>query len=116
MYSPKIYESQIPCLYHAAQNLEVPMTQLANAYVYYGLISGYYGQAATELPPRPNEVLPENVFPRMQIFNPLFDSIVDYMNSLPVMGTLNPYFQTLEQSKVIRLDAKREGENEPVPF
>lgn len=116
MYSPKIYESQIPCLYHAAKDLEVPMTQLANAFVYYGLISGYYGQTATELTPRPNQVLPDNVFPRMQIFNPLFDSIVDYMNSLPVMGTLNPYFQTLEKPQIVRMAEKREVENEAVPF
>lgn len=76
------------------------MTQLANAFVYYGLISGYYGQGATELMPVPNEVVPENVSPRMQIFNPQFESIEDYMNSLPVIGTLNPYFQTLERQKM----------------
>lgn len=97
MYSPRIYESQIPCLYHAAQNLNVPMTQLANAFVYYGLIAGYYGSTATELIPAPNQVVPENVSPRMQIFNPRHDTIRDYMNSLPTIGTLNPFFQTLDQ-------------------
>lgn len=116
MYSPRIYESQIPCLYHAAQNLEVPMTQLANAFVYYGLISGYYGATATELTPRPNRVLPGNVDPRMKIFSPHFDSIGDYMNSLPPMGTLNPFFQALEKPQVVRMDMKRAEEDGPVPF
>lgn len=109
MYSPRIYESQIPCLYHAAQNLDVPMTQLANAFVYYGLISGYYGAAAMESMPRPNQVLPENIHPRMQIFNPRFDSIRDYMNSLPPMGTLNPYFQTIRQTEERRNNHIRPG-------
>lgn len=116
MYSPKIYESQIPCLYHTAKNLEVPMTQLANAFVYYGLVSGYFGTEATDLIPKPNEVLPENVFPRLQIFNPQFSSIKDYMNSLPVEGTLNPYFQTLEKAKPSIEDIRREVKNDPVPF
>ena len=92
------------------------MTQLANAYVYYGLISGYYGAEATELTPRPNRVLPENIDPRMKIFSPHFDSIGDYMNSLPPMGTLNPYFQALENPKVVRMDAERAEDNESVPF
>jgi hypothetical protein len=111
MYSPKIYESQIPCLYHAAQNLEVPMTQLANAFVYYGLISGYYGQAASELLPQPNQVLPEGVFPRMKIFSPQYNSIRDYMMELPMVDTLNLYFQTIsdlraaEHKKSARADA-----------
>ena len=116
MYSPKIYESQIPCLYHAAQNLEVPMTQLANAFVYYGLIAGHYGATAAELTPRPNRVLPENIYPRMNLFNPSFNSIGDYMNSLPPIGTLNPYFQALENPQVVRMDAEREVDDEPVPF
>lgn len=97
MYSPRIYESQIPCLYHAARNLDVPMTQLSNAFVYYGLISGYYGMAASELLPRPNQVLPEGVHARMQIFNPSYNSIRDYMMGLPTIDTLNPYFQTMKQ-------------------
>lgn len=95
MYSPKIYKSQIPCLYQAAKNLEVPMTQLANAFVYYGLISGYYGTAASELLPHPNQVLPENVFPRMKIFSPQYNSIHEYMRELPSVDTLNLYFQTI---------------------
>lgn len=116
MYSPRIYDSQIPCLYHAAQNLEVPMTQLANAFVYYGLISGYYGATATELTPTPNRVLPENVYPRMQIFNPGCGSIMDCMNGLPPIGTLNPYFQALEKPKAVRMDAGKDVDDEPVPF
>lgn len=98
MYSPRIYESQIPSLYHAGQNLGVPMTQLANAFVYYGLISGYYGMATSELLPQPNQVLPEGVAPRMQIFDPHYNSVRDYMLNLPTIGTLNPYFQTMEQA------------------
>jgi hypothetical protein len=61
MYSPRIYENQIPSLYHAAQNLDVPMTQLANSFVYYGLATGDYGTAASHLLPPPNKVLPEGV-------------------------------------------------------
>ena len=97
MYSPRIYDSQIPCLYHAGRHLDVPMTQLANAFVYYGLISGYYGMRASELLPRPNRVLPEGVEPRMQIFNPSYNSIRDYMVGLPIDNTLNLYFQTMKQ-------------------
>lgn len=122
MYSPKIYESQIPCLFHAARELEVPMTQLANAFVYYGLIAGYYGQTATELIPRPNQVVPEGVQPKMQIFNPRYSTISDYMHELPPLGTLNPFFQTLKaleernQKMIIALEPRREREDELVPF
>ncbi len=98
MYSPKIYENQIPCLYHAAQFLDVPMTQLTNAFVYYGLISGYYGTTASELLPQPNQVLPDNVIPRMKIFSPQYNSIHDYMRELPTVYTLNLYFQTISIS------------------
>ena len=104
MYSPKIYESQIPCLYHAAQNLEVPMTQLANAFVYYGLISGYYGQEAQNRLPMPNQVVPEGILPQMQIFNPEYRNVSDYLIKLPDEVTLNPYFQTMKQLKQ-RIDA-----------
>ena len=113
MYSPQIYENQVPCLYHAAQNLNVPMTQLANAFVYYGLIAGSYGVEATDLIPQPNQVVPTNVTPKMQIFNPQHDSIRDYMNSLPIIGTVNPFFQTLDQ---IVTSAPVVGEDENVPF
>lgn len=122
MYSPRIYESQIPCLYHAAQYLEVPMTQLANAFVYYGLIAGYYGQVATELLPQPNQVVPAGVPPRMQIFHPGYGSIDDYMRALPPIGTLNPFFQTLKETEerkramAMALAGKRVKENAPVPF
>ena len=98
MYSPRIYESQIPCLYHAGRHLDVPMTQLANAFVYYGLISGYYGVATSELLPQPNRVLPAGVTPRMQIFHPSYNSIRDYMVGLPIDNTLNLYFQTMKQT------------------
>lgn len=97
MYSPRIYESQIPSLYHAGQNLGVPMTQLANAFVYYGLISGYYGMATSNLLPQPNQVLPSGVKPHMQIFHPHYNSTHDYMMGLPTIDTLNPYFQTMKQ-------------------
>ena len=75
MYSPKIYASQIPSLYHAAQNLKVPMTQLANAFVYYGLASRDYGPVASDLLPPPHQVLPENVLPKIPIFNHCYDSV-----------------------------------------
>ena len=97
MYSPRIYESQIPCLYHAAQNLEVPMTQLVNAFVYYGLISGYYGEAAQNRLPKPNQVVPDGILPQMQIFNPEYESVSDYLRHLPFEVTLNPHFQTMKQ-------------------
>lgn len=103
MYSPKIYETQIPSLYHAARNLEVPMTQLANAFIYYGLISGYYGEKTHELLPRPNEVVPVGIQPMMQIFNPRYNTICDYMLDLPLPGTLNPYFQSLRAYEERRL-------------
>lgn len=113
MYSPRIYDSQIPCLYHAGRNLDVPMTQLANAFVYYGLISGYYGMKASELLPRPNQVLPEGVMPRMQIFNPSYNSIRDYMVGLPIDNTLNLYFQTMKQASDRK--ASRILKREPKP-
>lgn len=122
MYSPKIYESQIPCLYHAAKFLDVPMTQLANAFVYYGLISGYYGSVASDLLPQPNKVVPIGVNPRMQIFNPQYTSIHDYMMALPTVDTLNLYFQTLEQDAPTKnlqegfQTAKKEDSNEHMPF
>lgn len=97
MYSPRIYESQIPSLYHAGQNLGVPMTQLANAFVYYGLISGYYGMTASDLLPQPNQVLPDGAKPYMQIFHPHYHSVRDYMMGLPTIDALNPYFQTMKQ-------------------
>jgi hypothetical protein len=118
MYSPRIYESQIPCLYHAAQSLEVSMTQLANAFVYYGLIAGYYGQDVSGLIPQPNQILPEGVRPKMQIFNPRYSTISDYMHDLPPLGTLNPFFQTLKElgSMSTPIAVKWEKENEKIPF
>jgi|GEM_PF-5576958 hypothetical protein len=68
MYSPRIYESQIPSLYHASQSLGVPMTQLVNAFVYHGLAGGYYGQDATKHLPAPNQVLPSKAYPKLPIF------------------------------------------------
>lgn len=58
MYSPKIYEAQVPALYHAAQATKVPMTKLVNAFVYEGLATGYYGLESTNRMPNINEVLP----------------------------------------------------------
>ena len=115
MYSPKIYESQIPCLHHASKFLDVPMTQLANAFIYYGLVSGYYGTTASELLPQPNQVVPDNVIPRMKIFSPQYDSIQDYMMELPTVDTLNLYFQTItnltsadqKAADMIRMDGGR---------
>lgn len=98
------------------------MTQLANAFVYYGLISGYYGAVASELLPQPNQVVPMNVKPRMQIFHPDYHSIRDYMWNLPPIGTLNANFQTIadlvnRNTPVIDLTTKREEkEDELVPF
>lgn len=95
MYSPKIYESQIPCLYHASKSIDVPMTQLANAFVYHGLISRYYGSDASALLPHPNQVVPSGVSPKMQIFHPNYNSVRDYMMALPPISTVNGNFQTL---------------------
>ena len=92
------------------------MTQLANAFVYYGLISGYYGMAASDFLPQPNQVLPAGVNPRMQIFNPDYDSIRDYMMGLPTVDSLNPYFQTLEQAlkrKVPQVPSREPKSSEP---
>jgi hypothetical protein len=123
MYSPRIYENQIPCLYHAARNLDVPMTQLANAFVYYGLISGYYGLKASELLPQPNQVIPAGIKPQMQIFHPEYHAIRDYMWNLPPVGTLNTYFQTMKDLTArdipqiqIRIKQKEVAEDELVPF
>lgn len=104
MYSPRIYENQIPCLYHASRFMEVPMTQLTNAFVYYGLISGYYGSAASELLPQPNKVVPDGVRPLMQIFHPEYDTIKDYMWNLPSIGTLNMHFQTVPVATTERIE------------
>ncbi len=98
------------------------MTQLANAFVYYGLISGYYGMVASELLPQPNQVVPMNVKPHMQIFHPNYHTIRDYMWNLPPVGTLNVNFQTMadlagREIPQIILPAKREEkEDELVPF
>jgi len=116
MYSPRIYESQVPSLYHAAKHMQVPMTQLTNAFVYYGLISGYYGSETEEVLPRPNQIIPTNVSPRMNIFNPHYYSIADYMNELPEPGTLNAYFQTLDDETAKRIERIRERKNERIPF
>jgi hypothetical protein len=89
------------------------MTQLANAFVYYGLISGYYGMAASELLPQPNQVLPEGVKPRMQIFNPSYYSIRDFMMELPTVDTLNLYFQTMEQTSARRALQTLNRESKP---
>lgn len=74
------------------------MTQLSNAFIYYGLISGYYGMRASDLLPQPNRVLPEGVMPQMEIFNPRYHSIRDYMMNLPTIDTLNLHFQTIKQT------------------
>ncbi len=98
------------------------MTQLANAFIYYGLIAGYYGQATADLIPHPNQVLPERVSPRMKIFHSDYASIDDYIGDLPPIGTLNPFFQTLKDlkdqgsTKVIAFTRKLEREADHVPF
>jgi hypothetical protein len=95
MYSPRIYENQIPSLYHAAQNLDVPMTQLANSFVYYGLASGDYGPAASHLLPPPNKVLPEGVLPKMPIFSRHYDSVRDFLTEPRFVAPKNATFEQL---------------------
>ena len=87
------------------------MTQLANAFVYHGLISGYYGSLASAALPNPNQVLPPSVNPKMQIFHPNYDSIRDYMMALPPIETINGNFQTL--ADLVTREVKL---NTPIPF
>jgi hypothetical protein len=58
MYSPKIYEPLVPCLYYAGQATDVSMTRLVNAFVYEGLATGYYGLEATNILPDIDSTLP----------------------------------------------------------
>lgn len=95
MYSPRIYESQVPSIYHAARSMEVPMTQLVNAFVYYGLASGDYGAAASSSLPQPNQVLPEGVLPKMPIFNSYHSSVQDYLLDPRITAPKNATFQQL---------------------
>lgn len=67
MYSPKIYNAQIPSLYHAAQATNVPMTKLVNAFVYEGLATGYYGLNATNNLPSLENALPWMSKPALQL-------------------------------------------------
>lgn len=94
------------------------MTQLANAFVYYGLIAGYYGQDVSDLIPQPNQILPEGVRPKMQIFNPRYSTISDYMHELPPLGTLNPFFQPLKELGTMPppLEVQWKKENDQTPF
>lgn len=60
MYTPKINESLIPCLYHAAQERKVPMTKLTDAFVYQGLTHEYYGpEVLSRLPDSQDVVHPQ---------------------------------------------------------
>jgi hypothetical protein len=54
----------------------------------------------------------------MQIFNPRYSTISDYMHDLPPLGTLNPFFQTLKElgSMSTPIAVKWEKENEKIPF
>ena len=59
MYTPKIHESLIPCIYHAAQERKVPMTKLTDAFVYKGLRSEPFGlEVSTRLPEQSEIILP----------------------------------------------------------
>lgn len=107
MYSPRIYESQVPSLYHASQAMNVPMTQLVNAFVYYGLISGFYSPVVSEMLPQPNRVVPEGVRPRMQIFHPHYHSIHDCLRELPLPGALSLYLKTLDLPSVRKAEKSR---------
>ena len=102
MYSPKIYESQIPSLYHAAHSLGVPMTQLANAFVYHGLAGGFYGMESAQHLPKPYDILPENTVAKLPIFEASSYSPRDYMMSTPPIGNLMPYIS--EFSKEVASD------------
>lgn len=95
MYSPKIYDSQIPCLYHAARSMDAPMTQLANAFVYYGLAAGDYGTMTSNLLPPPSQVLPEGVLPKMPIFSHHYDSVQDFLLEPRIIAPKNATLQQL---------------------
>lgn len=98
MYSPKIYESQIPSLYHAAQARSVPMTQLANAFIYYGLMTGQFGDKSLDLLPHPSKVVPKGIPPKLQLFS-LNDQILeDCLNSLSSNGKFDPYLRIESRS------------------
>lgn len=57
MYTPKIHERLIPCLYHAAQEQQVPMTKLTDAFVYHGLVQPIYGHEVIARLPNEQEVI-----------------------------------------------------------
>ena len=61
MYSPKIYEGQIRSLYYASQHMGMPMTHLANAFIYNGLANGQYGHEYAIHLPAASEVLPRGI-------------------------------------------------------
>jgi len=105
MYSPRIYESQIPSLYHASQSLGVPMTQLVNAFVYHGLAGGYYGQDATKHLPAPNQVLPSKAYPKLPIFEATEYSAGNHMLSTPPLSNLTPYEVPLGYNTVVAEDS-----------
>ena len=111
MYSPRIYENQIPSLYHAARNLDVPMTQLANSFVYYGLAAGNYGPVASDLLPSPNKVLPEGVLPKMPIFSHRYDSVRDFLMEPRLVAPKNATFEQLVNltlQDIIQRDLRRD--------
>jgi len=111
MYSPRIYASQIPSLYHAAQYLEAPMTQLANAFVYYGLAAGDYGTAASYLLPPPNQVLPEGVLPKMPVFSHHYDSVQDFLLEPRIIAPKNATLQELIELTMKDIDHKNHRRN-----
>ncbi|MBT62901.1 MAG: hypothetical protein CML13_06780 [Puniceicoccaceae bacterium] len=67
MYSPKIYEPLVPCLYYAGQATNVNMTKLVNAFVYEGLATGYYGLEAANTLPDIDSTLPWLPKPLVQL-------------------------------------------------
>ena len=105
MYSPRIYESQIPSLYHASQSLGVPMTQLVNAFVYHGLAGGYYGQDATKNLPAPNQVLPPNAYAKLPIFEATEYGPSSHMLSTPPLNNLTPYVVPQRDSSIVAEDS-----------
>jgi len=108
VYSPRIYETQIPSLYHAARSLKVPMTQLANAFIYYGLLSGNFGETALDSLPHPSKVVPEGIRPRLQLFNLQDQLLNNYVSDLSPKAAFDPYLP-VEPASVQRQYFPREN-------
>lgn len=80
------------------------MTQLVNAFVYHGLAGGYYGKDALTHLPTPNQVLPENAYPKLPIFEATEYGSSHYMLSTPPLANLKPYAIPIDNISVVAED------------